>query len=483
MSRSIATWLSCGLLGTAPLAQEFTVANPDTSGLVVFGVAGRISGNGEIGGAAIPLGGADLLPVVYDGSGTQFLPLPAGDNAGEVYGMNDLGVFVGSTASSVVPPIGPTLILPRGVAWVSGTAVDLATVVSSGPAIDPKSGVDVNNGGTIVGWGFPTGGGALRGFVLENGVLTELGALPGSSDGSTTPAAIDDAGRVAGTSHDLQGRDHAVLWENGVLTDLHAAPQIQGFTSQAFDMDETGRVVGGAAFPSGTSIESAALWENGQATDLGSMGGFSSLAYGVNNHGDVVGLATTDQGSRAFLWQHGLMRDLNDLIPAGSGWLLLVARDITDDGRIVGEGSFNGQTLPFLLEPACTGFTATYGQGCAGSGGITPTLNGVGCPSPGETLTLSVQGGSGGASGVLAFGTGTSALDLVPGCGAQILPLIPFSLPFVLDGSGPGEGQALIPLDVPPGLPIVDVYAQAAVLDAGAPSLLALTNPLNIHVP
>jgi hypothetical protein len=45
------------------------------------------------------------------------------------------------------------------------------------------------------------------------------------------------------------------------------------------------------------------------------------------------------------------MRDLNDLIPAGSGWELETARGINDNGWIVGEGTFNGEHRMFLLTP------------------------------------------------------------------------------------------------------------------------------------
>jgi hypothetical protein len=44
------------------------------------------------------------------------------------------------------------------------------------------------------------------------------------------------------------------------------------------------------------------------------------------------------------------MQDLNDLIPANSGWELSIAADISDDGRkIVGRGIINAQDHAFLL--------------------------------------------------------------------------------------------------------------------------------------
>jgi probable HAF family extracellular repeat protein len=45
------------------------------------------------------------------------------------------------------------------------------------------------------------------------------------------------------------------------------------------------------------------------------------------------------------------MLDLNNLIPANSGWFLQAANAINDKGQIVGEGTLNGQIEAFLLTP------------------------------------------------------------------------------------------------------------------------------------
>jgi hypothetical protein len=45
------------------------------------------------------------------------------------------------------------------------------------------------------------------------------------------------------------------------------------------------------------------------------------------------------------------MTDLNELLPAGSGWVLTSASGISDGGQIVGTGTLNGMTKAFLLTP------------------------------------------------------------------------------------------------------------------------------------
>jgi hypothetical protein len=54
---------------------------------------------------------------------------------------------------------------------------------------------------------------------------------------------------------------------------------------------------------------------------------------------------------RAFIYQGGVMTDLNNLIPGGSGWFLKTGYGINDSGLIVGDGTFNGAHRAFLLTP------------------------------------------------------------------------------------------------------------------------------------
>ena len=45
------------------------------------------------------------------------------------------------------------------------------------------------------------------------------------------------------------------------------------------------------------------------------------------------------------------MKDLNALLPRGSGWVLNNAWDINDKGQITGNGLHNGNARAFRLTP------------------------------------------------------------------------------------------------------------------------------------
>ena len=72
--------------------------------------------------------------------------------------------------------------------------------------------------------------------------------------------------------------------------------------------------------------------------NLGSFGGNCTYAYGLNNHGQVVGYSNLpgDQNSRAFLWDHGVFQDLGGSLGGIGG---TAAFALNEAGQAVGEGS------------------------------------------------------------------------------------------------------------------------------------------------
>ncbi|MCW5857242.1 MAG: hypothetical protein KIS63_03065 [Caldilineales bacterium] len=116
------------------------------------------------------------------------------------------------------------------------------------------------------------------------------------------------------------------------ITDLGT---LGGDTSQAFGINKEGQVVGLAKLPS--QVYHAFSWGDETMSDLGTLGGQQSSAEDINNAGQIVGWSHTSSGDRAFLWQNGSMQSLGTLGGTGSA-----ARGINTAGQIVGSANIAG---------------------------------------------------------------------------------------------------------------------------------------------
>jgi probable HAF family extracellular repeat protein len=208
-------------------------------------------------------------------------------------------------------------------------------------------------------------------FRWQNGVLTNLGALPGSQWSAVN--WISGNGLIAGFSENgatdpFTGLPafHAVSWRGGQITDLGTLPE--GYESFAFAVNNRGRVVGFSTngtsdpysyfyfqiFGSGTGTQMRAFsWDkqNGMQ-DLGTLGGPDAWAGLVNEQGQIAGISYTNSTPNAdnatcapnvptqdpFFWEKDTgMIDIGTL-----GGTCGVPNAINNQGQLVGESYLAG---------------------------------------------------------------------------------------------------------------------------------------------
>jgi len=194
-----------------------------------------------------------------------------------------------------------------------------------------------------------------RGTLWENGKSYEVpqALSPVGRDPDSVAYAINGKGEAVGYSGTCTGANHAVLWEDRSPNPL---PDL-GYGATAYDINNRDQIVGAIARADGNQY--AALWQNRLLKNLKTLPGDSgAIASGINRKGQVVG-STWDSHfdwSHAFIYQNGVMTDLNTLMSADSNLYATMANKINERGQISGmarviSGPKAGDIHAILLTP------------------------------------------------------------------------------------------------------------------------------------
>ena len=136
----------------------------------------------------------------------------------------------------------------------------------------------------------------------------------------------------------------------GPLKDLGTLPG--GTDSRGFGVNDSGQVAGSRTSPAARAATSVPVGPRRRAAPgpRRPRPGGGPAGPSVNASGESVGSSITADGAiHAFLYSDGLMVDLNNLIAPGSGFTLVVAFGISDNGYITGYG----ETADGPLVPSC----------------------------------------------------------------------------------------------------------------------------------
>jgi probable HAF family extracellular repeat protein len=324
-----------------------------------------------------------------------------GDNESNGFWLNNLGEVVGCSDTQTLEGYPCTGLVPgqRAFSWTkSGGIKDLGSL--SGATV--SGAIGVNDSGTVVGYSNVKGRLPIDFVAVKwssTGAITNLGTLSGGS--SSAAFEINSSGKIAGDSFLSSGVVDATTWTGDKIKNLGALPK--AIFTAGLDINDDGYIVGESVFSYGPPFTSHAfLWNGSTMKDLGTLsggrtsmanainasgvivgqsngtstkggwhavlwnasdkirdlgtlpGGTYSVAFGVNDFGVVVGYGNlSNNAAHAMVWtSSGGMKDLNSLIPAGSGWVLINANAINNVGQITCYGTKRGHNHAFLLTPA-----------------------------------------------------------------------------------------------------------------------------------
>jgi probable HAF family extracellular repeat protein len=375
------------LLLSAPIsiAQTYTITDLGSMLPTAINDFGQVVGNS-----------GDSAFIWSSSQGLRNLGTLSGGTSTYAASINDLGVVTGyadgaGTVISTDPSI-PNQVctdLTQPFLWTSNGGLQGLGTLGVPPAAllyftwceTPFYATGINAKGQVVGYTTLYSDETQYAFLWSN---AEGFSLFGSSWPPTMANGVSDLSEIVGQTGVFFGV--GTLWRGGEATTLATLPGGAGdYLSSANAVNDLQGVVGWstpspASGPCEFNLDActinAVLWKrDGAITDLGTLSGDTlSMATSINLFGQVIGVSgnTLDGNGwggnggsgfgglggslsiagRPFIWNASKgMRDLNSLIPSGSGWILNSVSGINIWGQIVGSGTLDGESHGFLLTP------------------------------------------------------------------------------------------------------------------------------------
>jgi probable HAF family extracellular repeat protein len=320
-----------------------------------------------------PVGALYQHGFLYNGQTISGLALEP-DIYSIAWGISDSNIVVGEYVSDP----NPRTFIIEAFRYSSGVVTGLGFLSSS----SYSSAHAINRLGEIVGESSTNSDASVIHAVLweADGTKIDLGVLGGNYSSAN---AINSSGIVVGESS-VEGTTNtqAFIYTNGIVP----LGTLGGDYSSAKSINDAGLVVGESTEVTGgvTNLQGF-IYQNGSMTSLRgqavALGADSSSATGINNLGQIVGYLGYSQFTQAFLYDGTNMVNLNQYIPASSGFANLSSADgINDKGQIIGSGTLtNGDYHGYLLTPifASKPWLLLSPQAMPGSSGFQLTIEGI----------------------------------------------------------------------------------------------------------
>jgi len=317
--------------------------------------------------------------------------LLSGASNAETWGINDSGTIVGNLDPS-----------SDGFMYANGTMTDLA--VKTGAFVAT---LGINNSGQIVGaTGATANASSFAACLYSNGTLTNLASQIGGT--GSWAKGINNNGQIVGVytpsgppSTDASAGDHGFVLSNGVMTDLGTIAG--GTTYEPWRINSSGQVVGW--YKANGSVQHAFIYTNGKLQDLNTLvptlpaGVVLSVATGISDDGYIVGVANmgNNLGNHAFL-----------LTPTVTGTPVLATQPQNQSVGVGGTATFTvtaSGTAPLTYQ------WQKNGTNISGATNATLTLSNVQSTSAGS-YTVTVANTAGSATSTAATLTVTGPLSI-----------------------------------------------------------------------
>jgi probable HAF family extracellular repeat protein len=252
----------------------------------------------------------------------------------------------------------------RAFLWNGTTMTDIGAL----PGDLQSNGMAINDADHI------TGTSSSGAFFWNGSAMQNIGTIPGGMYPIGT--GINNADIITGSVILNIGVSfglvpHAVLWNGPTVLDLGTLPGWAA--SRGAAINDASQVTGGVNESGSPAVaySPAFLWDGITMRDIGGLFG-ASFGQGINNLGQVVGSSNSGDSaspmSHAFFWDGSMMWDLNSQVNNMAGWTeLSLAYAINDSGQITGYGTLNGAVHAFLLTPSLLGGTITVTTNLSGA--------------------------------------------------------------------------------------------------------------------
>ena len=195
-----------------------------------------------------------------------------------------------------------------------------------------------------------------KAYIWSDGKMTLI--LP-TFGPKSAGLGVDDSGNVVGwMGNGIASDSHPFIWDGRTVSDIGLAPNT--FASWAKAVNEVGVVLVRGEFDEGEPsdrLNGSFVFEDGMFTDLGTLPGYDVIAgLDLNNDSIVVGIAraveSSDEPDIGFVWQGGIMTNLNDLTPPGLNLQIQRAEGINSSGQIAARAvNADSDVVAVLLTP------------------------------------------------------------------------------------------------------------------------------------